>query len=522
LSHAYSFAGGDLDYDGKGDFVVTTHSIAISYNLTMFEYAGDNIYTEVWSKDMPLAGGAHCSLKAGDVDGDDLVEFVYSNANDVYVLERVDDNDFQVIWNDASSLSNIILVEDSDGDGLTEIILKVGAETVGVYELAGGPKPIDIWIAEWHIAFNPTDRVAVGQSVIIQALVHNIGTADAVNVSVRFFEGNVSSGTPIGSDYVIPLIPPIGSSVLAEVEWNSSALGSYQICVFADPEENVSESNESNNVACQFLDVVPTPNPPGDLSAVLSEWRSQNITLSWTLSSDDGAGDRTVVRYDIHRSEAYSATADGYQILVSFPNGTSSHVDALAGEGNPKDYFYYICAVDAFNVSTCGNQQAAKFTRPLALGPNLVSIPLIQSNVSIETVLQTVEYDKAWYYGSSSQEWKWHMTFKDYRRGMWSVNHTMGIWVNVSEDCNLTVAGIVPAQTVIRLAAGWNLVSFPSFNTTYTVADLKAEIGATRVEGYDLAPPYYLRVLGGAEVLQVGFGYWVKTEAETDWMVEVS
>ncbi|MCJ2557345.1 MAG: hypothetical protein LN415_09630, partial [Candidatus Thermoplasmatota archaeon] len=154
--------------------------------------------------------------------------------------------------------------------------------------------------------------------------------------------------------------------------------------------------------------------------------------------------------------------------------------------------------------------------------PNLVSVPLIQSNESIEIVLQTVEYDRAWNYDSSSQEWKWYMTSKTYRRGLWNMDHTGGMWANVKEDSNLTVAGIVPAQTTIFLYEGWNLVSVPSFNSSYTVADLKAEAGATRVEGYDLAPPHFLRVLEDAEVLLAGFGYWVKVEADTVWIVEVS
>jgi len=159
-------------------------------------------------------------------------------------------------------------------------------------------------------------------------------------------------------------------------------------------------------------------------------------------------------------------------------------------------------------------------TRSLAPGPNLVSIPLIQSNASIETVLQTVEYDKAWYYDSSSQEWKWHMTFKKHRRDMWDFNHTVGFWVNVTEDSNLTVAGVVPAQTTMTLHAGWNLVSFPAFNTTYTVSDLKAEVGATRVEGFDgSAFPHFLRTLGDVEVLQAGQAYWVRVEADMVWTV---
>jgi hypothetical protein len=150
-----------------------------------------------------------------------------------------------------------------------------------------------------------------------------------------------------------------------------------------------------------------------------------------------------------------------------------------------------------------------------------VSIPLRQSIEDVGTVLQTVEYDRAWFYDSSNKEWKWYMTFKNYRRGFWILNHKIGLWVNVTEDSNLTLAGIVPAQTTIHLYEGWNLISFPSFNSI-TIADVKAEIGVIKVEGYDSSPPHYLRVLGDGETLQAGYGYWMKLESDTDWVVEVS
>ncbi len=267
--------------------------------------------------------------------------------------------------------------------------------------------------------------------------------------------------------------------------------------------------------------VVP-PRPPKMVQAILTGMSARNVTLEWSLSLDDGIGLKSVVGYEIHRGTSFDKDGVGYQTVAVHPNGTSSFVDVNAGEGDPDDYFYRVCAVDSNNFIECCETQAAKFTRPLAQGRSLVSIPLIQTNESIETMLQTVKYDKAWFYDPSSGEWQWHVTFKTYRRGLWNINHTMGLWVNITDDSNLTVAGIVPAQTVIHLQEGWNLVSFPSFDSSYSVADLMAEIGATRVEGYDLAPPYHLRVLGDGEILQAGYGYWVKVEADTDWIVEVS
>ena len=79
-----------------------------------------------------------------------------------------------------------------------------------------------------------------------------------------------------------------------------------------------------------------------------------------------------------------------------------------------------------------------------------------------------------------------------------------------------------PLRTQHPTLWGWNLVGFHSFETSYSVAKLKSETRATRVEGYDFTPPYHLRVLGDGGVLQSGYGYWVRVESAVDWIVEVS
>ncbi|TET89923.1 MAG: hypothetical protein E3J35_08450 [Methanomassiliicoccales archaeon] len=266
---------------------------------------------------------------------------------------------------------------------------------------------------------------------------------------------------------------------------------------------------------------VPRPWSPMGLQASLSGKDMENVTLNWFLSPNDGIGQESVVGYEVFRNSTYHPTGLAYGLIATVPNGTSTFVDSLAGEGDPSNYFYRVCAVDSNGTSTCILHQAAKFTRPLTPGPNLVSVPLIQSNESIEHVLQTVEYDKAWFYDSLDQEWKSYVKFKSYRT-LNHIDHIMGIWIDVTEESNLTIAGIVPAQTTIHLHKGWNLVGFPSLKTSYTVSDLNVEVGSTRVEGYDSLPPCYLRVLGDVEVLQAGYGYWVKVETDMTWTVEVA
>jgi hypothetical protein len=262
--------------------------------------------------------------------------------------------------------------------------------------------------------------------------------------------------------------------------------------------------------------------PPSNLTAALSGNGLVDVHLLWTLSPDDGGGMDNVARYDILRGSVYDQDGAAYALYASVPAGESSFTDVGAGEGDQSNHFYQVCAVTDTGLPSCHSDQAGKFTSPLAPGPNLISIPLIQSDESVETVLQTVEYDWAWLYDSSAQEWKWHMTSKEYRSGLWTVDHTIGLWVNATVECNLTVAGVVPAQTTIHLNEGWNLLSFPSFNASFPVSDLKAETGATTVEGFDLTPPYYLRMLGDIHLLQAGCAYWVRVDADADWIVEAS
>ncbi|MFQ6059827.1 MAG: hypothetical protein ACE5KV_00830 [Thermoplasmata archaeon] len=112
------------------------------------------------------------------------------------------------------------------------------------------------------------------------------------------------------------------------------------------------------------------------------------------------------------------------------------------------------------------------------------------------------------------------MTFKPYKEELRRINHTVGFWVNVTSDSNLTVAGLVPMSTSIPLMVGWNLVGFPSLGRTYTVAYLKAETGTTHVEAFDWnASPYLLKDMQNSDFLKAGHGYWVYIPNEIIWTV---
>jgi parallel beta-helix repeat protein len=286
---------------------------------------------------------------------------------------------------------------------------------------------------------------------------------------------------------------------------------------------NVSAKNsDGEGPRSNGTSATPTPPPgvPTILNATLIGGTLAHVNVEWNLSSDDGWGYDSVTEYQLFRGTAYDLNGIGYTLLTTLPPRTESYFDIDAGDGNPNSYFYRLCVWNFNNQSSCGAGQAGKIARHLSAGPHFVSIPLIQMDVSLTKVLQTVKFDEVWAFDGVVQDWIRWMGSKPYPGGLFEVNRSMGLWVNVIQDSNLTVAGVVPPSTDILLHTGWNIVGYPSFNSTYTVGDLKAGTGAIRVERFDpSSPPYFLRNMADGEILQAGYGYWVLMFTDTVWTV---
>lgn len=385
----------------------------------------------------------------------------------------------------------------------------------------GSPRTLpDLQVRDSDLRSSPESPVANGSVVHLYATIHNIGTANASDVLVRFYDGNPSPENQIGTDQSVANLLP-GSDSACSVDWIASSTGLHTITVEVDPLDSITELNETNNMG--FLEVAvlsPYPSPPVGLGAHLGGVGFRDVILSWNLSADDGGGENSVLGYRILRGEYYNRNGSGYVYRDWVSNGVSDFIDVSAGEGNPNSYFYIVCAENLFGNYSCTEIQAGKFTRNLSMGNHLLSIPLILDNTSIRAALQTVSNDAVWIYDAldEAEHWKSHHPYKSYDEPF-NLDHTRGFWVNVTRPSNLTVAGRVPAQTTIHLYQGWNLVSFPSVNTSFTVADVKASLPVERVEGFDPAPPYFLRVLSDSDVLLAGRACWVRVRADVEWII---
>lgn len=262
--------------------------------------------------------------------------------------------------------------------------------------------------------------------------------------------------------------------------------------------------------------------PPGEarvLDAVLVRGL-EDVRITWALSPDDGGLENDVVAYEIWVGTSYDRYGIGYSLPDTLPPGSTSYTHVGAGQSDKSNYFYIVKAVDEIGQESFG-RQAVKFSRNMTEGMQLISIPVIMSDTSIETVFQTVNFKRIIYYdvmAGKRHNWRTFDTRKPYN-SLSDVNETMALWVEIPTDCYLTVAGLVPLSTTIHLVVGWNFIGYASY-VSRTVGDSFAGAAYQKVEGYDATnPPWFLRTLSDTDMMQFGNGYWIHLSEEFNWTV---
>jgi hypothetical protein len=174
----------------------------------------------------------------------------------------------------------------------------------------------------------------------------------------------------------------------------------------------------------------------------------------------------------------------------------------------------------------------ADHSMPVVLGWNLVSVPLEQDYTDPLTVFndragdgQTTWSRILWYDAADKADhWKqynknWGSALNDFT----SISLVQGVWIYITSvgDGYLTMTGHKPTSNAIMLYAGWNLVGYPAQDDkNYFVSNLKAQTGATAVEGFKSAATYKTYVMSDVELLRKGYAYWICVPSDTIWTVD--
>ena len=116
------------------------------------------------------------------------------------------------------------------------------------------PSP-DLTLTYSDIAFSKHNPLN-GTEVIVYAKIHNVGELDAENVDVDFLDGDTEI-----SLISMPLVAN-GSYQTVNVTWIATPPGFHSIKVRIDPNNNIKETDENNNIATRSIYVYPPPEQP--------------------------------------------------------------------------------------------------------------------------------------------------------------------------------------------------------------------------------------------------------------------
>ncbi|MHA2055398.1 MAG: NosD domain-containing protein, partial [Candidatus Hodarchaeales archaeon] len=162
-------------------------------------------------------------------------------------------------------------------------------------------------------------------------------------------------------------------------------------------------------------------------------------------------------------------------------------------------------------------------------GWNLVSLPRIQSDTNLPTVLQSIEgqYDAVQWYNitDSNDPWKHnHISKPSNLNDLNEINHTMGLWVHVTDPggTTLVVFGNVLTSTQnIALYPGWNHVGYPSTTDKIRISALNNVLINTEVDAiwtYNATTQTWKEITA-SDNFEVGRGYWMHSKVTKTWIV---
>jgi len=271
-------------------------------------------------------------------------------------------------------------------------------------------------------------------------------------------------------------------------------------------------------------DIPGIPRPPTMMKAELTGSTYSDVTLTWSSSPDDD-GTGNVTEYRILKSEMIGGPFTVVASVIAAGSPTYAWADFDAGHGDPHNYFYYVVASSPFHDSP-PTRLAGKFSRTLEAGKQLVSIPLEQADYAPTVVFQTFDFIYArTYVAGTPNPWWCHKPGR-FINSLTHLSIIQGYWVQLETPGIMTVAGLVPMDSIIDLKSGWNMIGFPSFRDSYTFADLDSAIGGMLqlVEFYDPgAGPYNLQTVHrnawSTMYLHAGLAYMIRVSNDVNWLV---
>jgi hypothetical protein len=183
-----------------------------------------------------------------------------------------------------------------------------------------------------------------------------------------------------------------------------------------------------------------------------------------------------------------------------------------------------------------------KYVTPVTSDWNMVSLPLKQQGdgsfgAALESLdgnyisLQTYDagHMKPWSHWHDSKPSQMNrLTDMDHTNGYYiniqssghmktlGMDHTNGYYINIQSSGHMKTLGILPSNEVISLKTGWNLVGYPSLQSTERDTALSSISGNyDAVMGMNPLTGKYIH-LGPTDLMEPGNAYWIHVTTDCD------
>jgi parallel beta-helix repeat protein len=205
---------------------------------------------------------------------------------------------------------------------------------------------------------------------------------------------------------------------------------------------------------------------------------------------------------------------------ISVENGTMSFTCLTSPD--PSDIDMFISHLEIF-------QGAPDYGINLAFGWNLISIPYIQSDTDVGSVLSSISGDYntvQWYNANDDNDhWKHNNSSKPPELNDFDdIDHKIGFWIHITEINGrlFLYPGTEPlANQNINLKKGWNMVGYPSL-TSYNRTDglnlLTFDNEIDSIWTYSVGTQKMVQ-MGESDNFQHGRGYYIHTTTDCVWEV---
>ncbi|UCF08733.1 MAG: hypothetical protein JSW28_03310, partial [Thermoplasmata archaeon] len=303
-------------------------------------------------------------------------------------------------------------------NGIVHVVWQEGiwSNEYDIYYRRFVPPAPDLKVTSGDIVFNPDSPVVNGTSVIINATIHNIGTLDANDIKVSFYNGDPAlGGTLIGVNQTIPFLMA-GENYIVNMIWLPPADGTYEIYVAVDypPPGMIMETNETNNIASKALEMFALLPPTLHIKAL-----GDDIILNWTQPCTSGLSHyilyRATSQIDFDFNTVWVNTSSDHEYGESgpIPLRTVWNDTNAAFPGNKtnykEQYYYVIRSVNVLGEVSSTSRTVGKWTKTFPQGVSTFSLPLEPlENMTIDNCLTDMNAAYIKWMDQTTHNWMKH------------------------------------------------------------------------------------------------------------------